>query len=64
MVTVQCSRRRSRARGLPTMLLRPMTTARSPTMGTLSRFSISRIPAGVQGTKAGLPVHSFPTFTG
>ena len=50
--------------GFPTMSLRPTTTARVPRSGTFSRRSSSRIPAGVQGTAAGLPCRSRPAFSG
>ncbi len=63
-VTVQCSRNNSTAIGLPTMLLRPSTTARRPTSGISLRLSNSMMPAGVQGTNPGKPVNNRPAFSG
>ena len=50
--------------GLPTILLRPIITARLPSISMPAKSSISIQPAGVQGTSAGLPITSLPTFTG
>ena len=52
-VTVASACRRSRAIGLPTMSLRPSTTARRPATAMPLRASSSMIPAGVQATKRG-----------
>ena len=49
-VTVALPLISSMAAGLPTMSLRPTTTASCPAMGILLRFRISITPAGVQGT--------------
>ncbi|MNC63719.1 hypothetical protein D3C75_1138650 [compost metagenome] len=50
--------------GLPTMLLRPTTTACLPAISTFIRFSTSMTPAGVQGRKPGLPIIRLPTLIG
>lgn len=42
----------SRAMGLPTMRLRPITTARLPFVGTSARLRSSIMPAGVHATNA------------
>ena len=63
-VTVAFSRNSKSAMGLPTMLLRPSTTARRPATGTLAARSMARQPAGVQGTKHGWPSSMRPAFTG
>ena len=63
-VTVACSRRSSAAIGLPTIWLRPTTTARRPASGMPLRRSSSRIPAGVAGTGPGSSSHRRPTLTG
>src|SRR6266850_2449111 len=48
MVTVALALVSNIAVGLPTMSLRPTTTAFCPSIGMPLRFSISMIPAGVQ----------------
>ena len=53
IVTVAFSCSSSMATGLPTMSLRPTTTACCPLMGRLLRLRISMTPAGVQGARAG-----------
>ena len=50
--------------GLPTMSLRPITTARRPATGISCRASSSMMPAGVQGTKRARFCTSRPTFSG
>ena len=64
MVTVAFSCSSSMATGLPTMSLRPTTTACWPLMGISLRLRISIIPAGVQGASAGRPASKRPAFTG
>ena len=49
-VTVACRCSSSSAIGLPTMSLRPMTTARAPASFTFERSSSSMTPAGVHET--------------
>src|SRR5206468_988265 len=64
MVTVAPLCKSRSAIGLPTMLLRPTTTACRPCTSISSR-SISLItPRGVQGTKRGLPSVSRPMLIG
>jgi hypothetical protein len=53
IVTVASRCRSSSAIGLPTMSLRPITTAWRPAIWTRSRVSISMIPEGVQATSFG-----------
>ncbi len=50
--------------GLPTMSLRPRTTALRPATSIPLRRSISMIPAGVHGTKRGRFWTRRPTFSG
>jgi hypothetical protein len=64
MVTVAFSWSRSSAAGLPTVSLRPTTTACWPAMGMPLRLRISMIPAGVQGANAGLPACRRPALDG
>ena len=63
-VTVACRCSNRAASGLPTMSLRPMTTARRPSMGMPFRSSSSMMPEGVPGTRAGRFCTSRPTLTG
>ena len=63
-VTVASAWRKSKARGLPTMSLRPSTTTRRPATSMWWRARSSMIPAGVQGTKRGRFCTSRPTFSG
>ncbi len=49
-VTVACRCSRSSAIGLPTMSLRPMTSARAPAIGMPERSRISITPDGVHAT--------------
>ncbi len=55
MVTVAFAWSSSSAMGLPTMSLRPITTAFAPSIGMLLRRKISITPAGVQATSSGRP---------
>src|SRR6267378_216925 len=64
IVTVALAWSRSRAMGLPTMSLRPRTTALAPSIGILLRRSNSMQPAGVQATRPGRLLTSLPTLTG
>jgi len=64
MVTVAFWCSSNMAAGLPTMSLRPTTTACWPAMGMPLRFKISMIPAGVQGARAGRPACKRPALTG
>jgi hypothetical protein len=64
MVTVAFWLSSSIAAGLPTMSLRPTTTACRPLMGISLRLRISIIPAGVQGASAGLPACKRPALIG
>lgn len=52
-VTVALAFNKRREIGIPTMLLRPKTTAFLPATSTPERFSNSMHPLGVQGTKSG-----------
>src|SRR5262245_51632571 len=61
-VAFRCSS--SSAIGLPTMSLRPMTTARAPAMGMFYRSSSSMMPEGVAGATAARFWTSRPTLTG
>ena len=63
-VTVACRCSSRAAIGFPTMSLRPMTTARRPSMGMPDRSSSSTTPDGVPGAKAGRFCVSRPTLTG
>ena len=64
-VTVAFSCNNIRAMGLPTMSLRPTTTARWPAIGICRSASESRwCPAGVQLFGPGRPVARFPTLQG
>ena len=63
-MTVQFSRSNSTAMGLPTMLLRPMTTALRPDNVMSWRLSNSMMPAGVQETNPGRPLSRRPTLSG
>ena len=64
IVTVQFSRRRSCAIGLPTMFERPTTTASSPARSRRIERMSSMQPSGVQETKPGTPVMSRPALIG
>jgi hypothetical protein len=64
MVTVALRWRRSSAIGLPTMLLRPMTTARAPSSATPVWSSRRMHPSGVHGTSVGAPARSAPPLSG
>ena len=55
MVTVAFSCKSSSAMGLPTMLLRPTTTASLPLMGIPARLSMCSAPFGVQATTQSSP---------
>ena len=65
-VTVASRPRRSSsdAIGLPTMLLRPITTACAPAVSMPDRTSISTMPAGVHGSSVSSPSTRRPTFSG
>ena len=63
-VTVASACISSSAIGLPTISLRPSTTARRPASSTPLRASSCITPAGVQGTKRARFCSSRPTFTG
>mmetsp|Transcript_786 Transcript_786/g.2014 ORF Transcript_786/g.2014 Transcript_786/m.2014 type:complete len:213 (+) Transcript_786:1625-2263(+) len=65
-VTVALRSCKSMAAGVPTMLLRPTTTARLPEIATPVRSSSSMHPFGVQHTKLGVRprIASFPMFSG
>ncbi len=64
MVTVASWCSSSSAIGLPTMSLRPITTARRPATTMPSRFSSSITPSGVQATSTARFCASRPTFCG
>ena len=64
MVTVALACSSSTAMGLPTMSLRPTTTARLPATGIWYCFKSSMMPEGVQGRGPGRPATRFPTFMG
>ena len=64
IVTVACRCRRSSATGLPTMSLRPITTAFAPSSSTPYSSSSASTPSGVPGTCAGVPARSRPALTG
>ena len=64
MVTVAWRCSSSSAIGLPTMSLRPMTTARAPAIGMLDRSSSSITPDGVHATSAARFCTRRPTLTG
>jgi hypothetical protein len=55
IVTVACSERSIIAIGLPTISLRPMTTASFPFSSTPCSASITMTPDGVAGTRLGWP---------
>src|SRR5579872_133397 len=63
-VTVALALINSMAAGLPTISLRPTTTASCPEIGIWLRFRISITPAGVHGTRPGRWVERKPTFMG
>ena len=63
MVTVASRCSSSIAIGLPTMSLRPMTTACRPEIGIVSRSSSSMMPAGVHATSFGRFCTSSPTLS-
>src|SRR6266436_2689958 len=64
MVTVALACIRRRAMGLPTMSLRPRTTALAPSISISLRRRISMQPAGVQATRPGRPLTRRPRLTG
>ena len=64
MVTVAFACISSSAMGLPTISLRPMTTALAPSMAMPLRRRISITPDGVQATSAGRPDTRCPTLIG
>jgi hypothetical protein len=64
MVTVACACSSSNAIGLPTMSLRPTTTARLPANGIRYCRNSSMMPAGVQGRGPGRPATRLPMFMG
>ena len=64
MVTVALRCSSSMAIGLPTMSLRPITTARAPEISTPSRSSRSMMPEGVHGASAGRFCTRRPTLAG
>ena len=57
MVTVACACSSSSAMGLPTISLRPTTTARLPATGISYCRRSSMMPAGVHGTRSGPTRH-------
>ena len=57
MVTVALRCSSSSAIGLPTMSLRPMTTARAPAIAIRSRSSSSMTPDGVHGDERRAVLH-------
>ena len=63
IVTVPFSCRSSIAIGLPTMLLRPMTTQFLPSIVTPVERMSSMMPAGVHGKNAKSPIMMRPTFS-
>ena len=64
IVTVAFSCSNSSAIGLPTISLRPTTTACFPAIGIRYRFSISIIPDGVHGRRPGLFAIRLPALQG
>ena len=64
IVTVAFASSSSFETGSPTMLLRPITTARFPAISTPAAVSIRMIPFGVQGSVQGCFCHSAATFSG
>ena len=64
IVTVAFSSSSSFETGRPTMLLRPMTTARFPSMVTPAVLSILMMPFGVQGSVQGCFCHRAATLSG
>ena len=52
------------ATGLPTMLLRPTTTAFFPAMGSPVDSIMRTTPLGVQGTNTGSPATNRPMLYG
>ena len=64
IVTVAFASSSSFETGSPTMLLRPITTARLPAISTPAVRSILRMPFGVQGSVQGCFCHSAATFRG
>ena len=64
IVTVAWRWSRSSAAGLPTMSLRPITTAFAPCSSTSYSSSSASTPSGVPGTCAGVPASSRPAFSG
>ena len=64
IVTVAFSSSSSFETGSPTMLLRPITTARLPAISTPAAFSILMMPFGVQGSVQGCFCHSAATLSG
>ena len=63
-VTVALAASSSRATGTPTSFERPTTTASAPSSSTPSWRSSSITPAGVQGTRPGVPWASRPALSG
>ena len=63
-VTVALAASSRRATGTPTSFERPTTTASAPSSSTPSWRSSSITPAGVQGTRPGVPWASRPALTG
>ena len=64
IVTVACSARSSIAIGLPTISLRPITTASLPFSSTPCSASITITPDGVAGTRKGSPRKRSPALDG
>ena len=65
IVTVAFACRSSSATGLPTMSLRPITTAFAPCeLDVGTRRGARRTPSGVPGTCAGVPARSRPALKG
>ena len=64
IVTVAFSSSSSFDTGSPTMLLRPITTARLPAISTPAAFSILMMPFGVQGSVQGCFCHRAATLSG
>ncbi len=63
-VTVALREVSSSAMGLPTIRLRPTTTASAPSSSTPARSSSHMIPAGVHGTEPGSPRIRRPRLIG
>ena len=64
IVTVALASSSNLATGSPTILLRPITTARLPAISTPARCNIRIIPFGVQGSVQGCLSHRLATLSG